>query len=111
MKTSFSKRSLEKLPTKDKRYSVFDSETNGLGLAVYPSVSILTSGSPNSRRSLAGTILRHRPLTCKVAFAGHSHAPLCRFCLNQPILRKYSLVYFVTGPPFCLPPIEFPTYM
>jgi integrase len=37
MKASFSKRSLEKLPTKDKRYAVFDSETNGLGLAVYPS--------------------------------------------------------------------------
>ncbi len=37
MKASFSKRSLEKLPTKDKRYAVFDSDTNGLGLAVYPS--------------------------------------------------------------------------
>lgn len=37
MKSSFSKRSLEKLPVKDKRYAVFDSDTNGLGLAVYPS--------------------------------------------------------------------------
>ena len=37
MRVSFSKRSLEKLPTKDKRYALFDSETNGLGLAVYPS--------------------------------------------------------------------------
>jgi len=37
MKASFNKRYLEKLPTKDKRYSVFDSETSGLGLAVYPS--------------------------------------------------------------------------
>src|SRR5580692_6102797 len=37
MKASFTKRLLEKLPTKDKRYAVFDSDTNGLGLAVYPS--------------------------------------------------------------------------
>jgi integrase len=37
LKINFGKRSLEKLPAKAKRYSVLDSETRGLGLAVYPS--------------------------------------------------------------------------
>jgi integrase len=36
-KTNFSKRSLENLPPKGKRYNVFDSETRGLGIAIYPS--------------------------------------------------------------------------
>jgi integrase len=36
-KTNFSKRLLENLPKKEKRYNVFDSETRGLGIAVYPS--------------------------------------------------------------------------
>ncbi|MGD0908943.1 MAG: site-specific integrase [Candidatus Acidiferrales bacterium] len=35
-KTNFTKRSLEKLPAKDKRYNVLDAQTRGLGLCVYP---------------------------------------------------------------------------
>ena len=36
-KTNFSKRSLEKLAAREKRYNVFDSETRGLAIAIYPS--------------------------------------------------------------------------
>jgi integrase len=36
-KTNFTVRALEKLESQEKRYSVFDSDTRGLGIAVYPS--------------------------------------------------------------------------
>lgn len=36
-KTNFTVKGLERLASREKRYNVFDSETRGLGLAVYPS--------------------------------------------------------------------------
>jgi integrase len=36
-KTNFTVKTLERLDARDKRFSLFDSETRGLGLAVYPS--------------------------------------------------------------------------
>jgi hypothetical protein len=36
-KTNFTVKTLERLPARDRRYNLFDSETRGLGVAVYPS--------------------------------------------------------------------------
>ena len=36
-KTSFTVKTLERLPIREKRYNIFDSGTRGLGLAIYPS--------------------------------------------------------------------------